>query len=689
MSRLVESYEAQLAEAIKKTTKIEPHQQRVADKLKKSGAVLAFHGMGSGKTLTSILATQGDNPDVIVPASLRSNYHKEIDKHTGGKHKANVISYEHAVKNAPTSKTLVMDEVQAIGRAETDRSQTLTKRGKDYDKKLILSGTPIRNDPSELAPLVNLMKGREVMPTDKKAFHDRYVREIMSKPSFLGKIVGRQPVRTGYAIRNQRELEDMLRGHVDYHMPSKENFPSKTEEVIEVRMSKEQQQKYDYALKKLANPVLAYKIKKGLPPSKAEAKELNSFMAATRQISNTASGYGGSVASPKISRAVEEVVKRHEKDKNFRAMVYSNYLDSGIKSYQTELNKRGITSKVFDGSMSDKQRQAVIDEYNSGKLNVLLVSGAGAQGLDLKGTKLVQVLEPHWNSARTEQAKARAIRYKSHDFLPEKERHVEVQTFHSTLRPNRFAQASNILDKVTHPVDTLVNLAQGKKSPPAMSADQYLAKMNKDKDELNEKFLDVLKKVGSEHDWMKSTGRKRESLIEVYGRFHESAWQQYTDEHGRKKKSAEEEIKIGRARNAIGSGFAMGVGTGAGAFNLTRGWGDDQSVKGQLKTGGKGFIAGSIFGAALGAYTGYKSRDGIVGKKIKEIQQLDKSHGDMTKVYLELKGRLHREPSMTELNKAWEDWEQAKIDEKIAKQKARELARAMKKMQQLKGDLDD
>jgi SNF2 family DNA or RNA helicase len=64
---------------------------------------------------------------------------------------------------------------------------------------------------------------------------------------------------------------------------------------------------------------------------------------------------------------------------------------------------------------------------------VLLVSGAGTEGLDLKGTKLVQLMEPHWNNSRLDQAIHRGIRFKSHEHLPENEREVRVQRYFSAF----------------------------------------------------------------------------------------------------------------------------------------------------------------------------------------------------------------------------------------------------------------
>ena len=74
----------------------------------------------------------------------------------------------------------------------------------------------------------------------------------------------------------------------------------------------------------------------------------------------------------------------------------------------------------------------MVEDYNAGKTRVLLVSSSGTEGLDLKGTKLMQVMEPHFNNSKIEQVIGRGIRYKSHSHLPEQERQVAVQRFFTT-----------------------------------------------------------------------------------------------------------------------------------------------------------------------------------------------------------------------------------------------------------------
>ena len=103
-----------------------PHQEHVINKLKDSDSVLVYHGLGAGKTGTSIAATEGDNVDVVVPASLRGNYHKELHKFKANKKNRNVMSYQKFLKEGPSLKstTLVLDEPQKIGRTSSQISQS-------------------------------------------------------------------------------------------------------------------------------------------------------------------------------------------------------------------------------------------------------------------------------------------------------------------------------------------------------------------------------------------------------------------------------------------------------------------------------------------------------------------------------------------------------------------------------------
>lgn len=58
---------------------------------------------------------------------------------------------------------------------------------------------------------------------------------------------------------------------------------------------------------------------------------------------------------------------------------------------------------MFHGELPDSVRKKAIEDFNSGKTRALLLGPAGGEGISLKGARLMQVLDPHWNEARSDQ----------------------------------------------------------------------------------------------------------------------------------------------------------------------------------------------------------------------------------------------------------------------------------------------
>lgn len=461
-----------------KEVELQPHQKRVIERLKENNSVLAFHGLGSGKTLTALSAGKelGGSTSIIGPAALKDNFHKEKKKH---KVSGN-ISYSTYAKPEPraTDDLLVYDEAHRMGRLESQRSQYPDHFKHPYT--LLLTGTPIRNSPDELIPL---LRGLDIpIARDRKKFNEAFVEDVKVKPNILARVF--KGVKPGSYKRgkNLEILEEHLRGKVDYHEPKsgkKSGFPERVEEILKVQMTPEQLDAYRMALKQ--EPTLAYKIRKGIPPNKSESSRLNAFLNATRQISNTPAGYNLKATEadePKLNLVVDQIKKHHKKDPNYKGVTYSNYLDAGVGRIAKRLDKTDIPYALFTGQTTDADRAKIVKEYNKGKIKHLLISGAGSEGLDLKGTKLMQVTEPHWNSSRIEQAIGRAIRMGSHKHLPEPEQKVKVQKFIATLpEPGR------------------VQKFLGKKRD--ISTDEYLYMLAEQKDQLNKDFLKMLQEASS------------------------------------------------------------------------------------------------------------------------------------------------------------------------------------------------
>jgi SNF2 family DNA or RNA helicase len=452
------------------TTQLMPHQKRVQERLKKSPGLIVAHGLGSGKTLSSIAAAvEANGATAAVPASLRANYEKEIAKHVSGDPNIDVVSLQRSALTGevplPESGLLIVDEAH---RARDPRSKTFrVLRGTPAEKRLLLTGSPVYNRPEDIAPLVNIAAGgeKDVLPMGTD-FRHRYVQE--PGQSVLDLIPF---VHTRASLKRKGELRSKVAPWVDYYADAESSdYPSTKETRVAVPMTKDQSKLHAAAWGQLPAWARA-KIRAGLPPTKSELAAINQFEAQTRQISGSMRNYvqegGPTTPTPKIQRAYEDFMKQYEGNPQHKALIYSNY-KAPLVDYKTLLEEKGVPYAEFTGDQTMTERKKIVEGYNAGQIKALLVTSAGGEGLDLKGTRQVQILEPHWNEEKVKQVIGRAVRMGSHTDLPEDQRHVDVQRY------------------VSHPVGFL-----NMKKP---GIEPYLATMSVDKDRLNKQMIEIMKR---------------------------------------------------------------------------------------------------------------------------------------------------------------------------------------------------
>lgn len=441
-------------------TSLQPHQQRVVDRIQAQSGLVVAHGLGSGKTLSSIAAGELGGGVAVVPASLQENYLKEQAKHLTGAAKVRVMSLQKAVSsgNVPSSPMLIVDEAH---RARNPSSQTYkVLKNTKATKRLMLTASPMYNAPEDIASVVNLAAGEKVLP-EGRAFRQEY---IAGPPKGIW---GMMPwARKRDALVRTGSLKPVLEKWVDFHPSSGADFPSKVETRVKVPMTRRQTDLHDAAWGQLSW-LSKMRLRQGLPPGKEDLAKINQFQSQARQIGGSETRFGGEETSPKVLEAVNSVAQRIQKDGTHKALVYSNYLDT-LDSYAGELKKRNISHGTFTGKVSKKEKKRMIVDFNKGKIKALLVSSAGGEGLDLKGTRQVQVLEPHWNDEKIEQVIGRAARHGSHRHLPEDKRNVYVQKFEAVPLSRRIGVEQVLAERSEHKrllKQDLLRLLKRKKPP--------------------------------------------------------------------------------------------------------------------------------------------------------------------------------------------------------------------------------
>lgn len=426
-------------------TELQPHQQRVVDRLRQQDGLLAIHGLGSGKTLTSLAVAedQGLPATAVVPAALQGNYKKEIAKHfdPGTAPDINVASMQGtALRRTPIhTGTLIVDEAHRLRDASTLGARVLGKA--QAEKRLLMTATPFYNHPSDIAMPLNMAAGHKVLPTDPAEFEKRYIQRDIVNPSFGQRLLsGVGPGEVAHVNPNRRdELAHVFNQYVDYHpnIENDPNFPRTVEHTVNVDMTPQQLEVYDGLLGNLP-PWVSAKIRSGLPPTKQESKQLNAFLSAARQVANTTRGFAPNEApqEPKIQRAVRDLQEMIRKNDQAKAVVYSNYLSSGLDPYADHLRRAHIPYGVLTGELNAAQKAALVEQYNANKIKALLISSAGGEGIDLKNTRMMQLLEPGWNEARGSQVEGRGVRFMSHSDLPEDQREVDIRRYIAQRPPS-------------------------------------------------------------------------------------------------------------------------------------------------------------------------------------------------------------------------------------------------------------
>lgn len=424
---------------------LKPHQSRVVRRITQptTPGILAQHGLGSGKTLSSIAAWDAlgrPNAAVIVPAALQENYRKELAKWVGQvPANVNIMSQQRVARQGglpgrPPELMIVDEQHKAREQGSALRAALANIKAK---KKLLLTGTPIYNHPHDIAATVNLAAGKTVLPPDRNAFNERYVATEKVDPPLLQRFMGVQPgIR--HTLKNRAELSRILKQYVDYHPNSTEGFPRSSEETVKVPMGTTQTDIYN-AIMGQAPRWVRWKVKAGLPPGKGEFEAMRAFLTGARQVSNTNREFTKSKEeAAKIDAAFKFFQRKATSDPAYKAVIYSNFLRSGLLPYKDRLNRAGIPYGEFSGDMNRQTRDEMVRQYNANKLKALLISSAGAEGLDLKGTRLIQLLEPHFNEEKEKQIIGRGIRYGSHAGLPPEQQHVLVQRYLAQPRSGWF-----------------------------------------------------------------------------------------------------------------------------------------------------------------------------------------------------------------------------------------------------------
>jgi len=451
-----------------------PHQLIAYNFLQKNKGIILFHKMGSGKTISSLYAAiKLNKPTIIIgPKSSKKSFIDDFDKLSTimniSKENFKFYSYKKIINillsnfDLFADKTIIIDEAHHLRSQTTNMMHIINNLVYAY-KIILLTGTPIINHPIDLCVLVNIVKNSEVFNIDKALFDFYYVDRLdnFNLESNSNDIQ--------LKLKNTSELKTKLSNSISYYEPIRDKDSIKIDILYpEVPLNTAQLIEYKKYIAKLINPITK-KIVHLETDINAEdfnidfvsldTKKKNSFLVATRQLSNT---INNDPSSPKIGEVIKCILEGPKP-----IVVYSNFLANGIFPISIQLNKYGISYRIIKGTTSEDKMNSIINEYNKRLFDVLLISSAASESISLQNTRQMHILEPHFNEAKINQVIGRAIRYKSHDKLNLESKQITIY----------------------HWISIFPNIIKYK------TADQYLIWLSKKKQQLINESIEVVKEV--------------------------------------------------------------------------------------------------------------------------------------------------------------------------------------------------
>ncbi len=422
-----------------------PHQKACVAFIREAGGkALIADEMGLGKTIEALAYTwdlEGLHHEftlIACPNNVKFNWANEIRKwapnHTVGVYMANmtkrdekywrhsgitiirkddslkqlrldyvVVNYEHIrgkpftdPKGKPSIELspfavqafnfgfmhFILDECHRIGNYKTQQTQGCLHLARAIDNIIGLTGTPIRNRPSEFFTLLHLIRPTDFPNWNQYVldFCDGQYEDIEYSPGKYRTILHHK------GSSNWHVLSEKLKGTMMRREKKQvlKDLPSKIRQIVEVPLTK---------------PSHYYKTEKDL--------YWEYYQKPGAQLA-IISGLRAEVGYQKLDHCIE-LAKDVIASEGYVVIFYHHLEIGGKLAY--ELDRLKIGNEKIDGSIAEGQRQRNIENFQAGKIPVLLIGTlAGGIGITLTRASTAIFLEPEWSPADVVQAEDRLHR---------------------------------------------------------------------------------------------------------------------------------------------------------------------------------------------------------------------------------------------------------------------------------------
>jgi len=182
--------------------------------------------------------------------------------------------------------------------------------------------------------------------------------------------------------------------------------------------------------------------------------------------------------------------------------------------------EKEIIRKIYNGSWEElspsltNELQSIARNNQMGEvIKVFMITASGSEGINLRNTRYVHIMEPYWHPVRIEQVVGRARRICSHTDLPKELQTVEVFLYLMTFRSEQIKSDLSIeLKKMDLSKREYVLGQETRKQKIPLTSDEALYEISTIKEDLNNQLIMAVKEASIDCSVYKKRGVKGENL---------------------------------------------------------------------------------------------------------------------------------------------------------------------------------
>lgn len=196
-------------------------------------------------------------------------------------------------------------------------------------------------------------------------------------------------------------------------------------------------------------------------------------------------------------------------------------LHTGTESAEEKEIIRNIYNSSWanvPSSITTPLREISTNNYYGECIKILMITASGREGINLKNTRFVHIVEPYWNMVSIEQAIGRARRICSHQDLPEEDRTVKVFMYLSVFSESQKTGKQNI---------ELMNRDTSRIDDRPITTDESLLDTSIIKDKINQKLLQAVKSTAMDCSLYNSSNKEENIVCYNLGKITSNAFASY------------------------------------------------------------------------------------------------------------------------------------------------------------------